>query len=451
MQPTPSAQATRSASALRVAIYVRISKDRENETSTTTQLELARNYAAAKGWIVIAEFVEEGRSAYKKDTPRPKFDRAMKMVLNHQADVFLVWKLDRFSRSLMDFMNHWQQIQNAGGQFASVTETFDTTTTIGKLLLMIVATFAEIESDAKSERAIPFHQQRIANGLPPGGPRPFGYMREGGTLIPVEHEAAQVREMASAVIDGDSLTSIAARLKGNGSKGVPLTLRGIKRLLTSPTTAGLRKQGEGYVQGIWEPILDTDTWKVVCTILNDPARRDNFSDGGYAYLLSGIITCSECKMVMRTKGNPKGRRYLCRKCNGSVPVKLADDAVGIWLAANIDPEAWKALREQGKAYDADVVAALEAERVVVLEMKESAEIDIYEYRRLISNLNARMEAATNADPLDLPDIADLQTGWEGLPLNDKRTIVGTLLELVQVLPYDHKQSPLERIQIERAV
>lgn len=450
MQPTPSAQATRSASALRVVIYVRISKDRENETSTTTQLELCRAYAKSKGWIVIAEFVEEGKSAYKKDTPRPKHDKAIRMVTSRQADIVLVWKLDRFSRSIVDFHEQWKRINDADGQIASVTESFDTTTTIGQMMLGLIIGFAQMESDAKRERAIPFHEHRIAKGLPPGGPRPYGYRRLDGSMVIVEAEASQIRGMATAILDGESLSALAARLT-NGSKDVPLTLRGIKRILTSPTTAGLRKQGEGYVEGIWEPILDRATWEMVCSILNDPSRRTNFTDGSYAYLLSGIITCSECKLVMRTKTHPRGRRYLCRKCSSSIPVQTADDAVGIWLADNIDAEAWKQLREQGKAYDADVVAALEAERLVCLEMKEAGEIDILEYRRLISNLNARMEAATNSDPLDLPDIADLQSGWDGLPLSDQRTIVSTLLELVQVTPYNPAESSLERIQIERAV
>ena len=114
----------------RAVIYVRISKDRTEETSTTTQEAICREYAERHGW----EFV--GRSR-----PRPigiqtgfegaGLDRAMRLLRTGAADVLVVWRLDRFVRSVAHFGKLWPELDAAKASFASVTEGFDTTTAMG--------------------------------------------------------------------------------------------------------------------------------------------------------------------------------------------------------------------------------------------------------------------------------------------------------------------------------
>lgn len=439
----------------RAVILMRASMDADDRTTLVTQEHECRGYASAHSMAVVGVFTDDGKSGYKPGTPRPGFDAAMKMIATGQADVLIVWKLDRMVRNLMRFMEAWNAIDKAGGQFVSVVEQFDTTTTMGKLMLMIVAAFAEMESEMKRDRALPFHALRKRNGLPPGGPRPYGYVRENGTLTQVSDEAALVQEMARQVIAGMSLTKLHDHLismKALGSKNVPITLRGIKRILCSPTTAGLRELDGEYVVGTWKPILERNVWEQVRTILNDPARRTNFTDGQPAYLLSAFIKCAECERnpVMTRKNHPKGLRYLCRQCNSSIPMKVAHEAVEAWLLSSIDAEAWKRLREQGQGYNPDVIAALEAEAEELADMKVNGELTMTQFRKLNADIAERMAAATNQEPLDLPDIDDLQSGWETLDLSDKRTIIGTLLEMVQCARHELGCQGIERIMIERA-
>lgn len=449
---------------LRVVLLARISSDKEEGTDTSirTQVEYGTNYVATKpNWQLVKVITEEGVSGFKENTPRPLLEQALRMIETGQADILLVWKLDRLTRSLLRFMGYWGRIQAAGGQFASVVEQFDTTTTMGRLMLLIVATFAEMESEMKRDRALPFHEDRRKQGLPVGGPRPYGYVRGKNTLTVVDDEAAIIREMAESVLTGMSLSHIATMLKSAGIHGpytdkddqpIDLTIKGIKGILTGPTVAALRKNTDGtFCPGNWQPILDLETWESVRVILNDPQRRTSFNQGKPAHLLTGFVQCSECRVTMARKTHPRGLRLLCRNCNSSIPMQVADDAVTLWLMDAIDAQEWQNLKEQGRGYDPVVVAKLEAEKVEIAEMKESGEIDLAQFRILNRDLNTRIAAAQDETPLDLPDIADLQSGWETLDLVGQRTIIQTLLESVQIDKHSAGTQGRDRVKIHRAV
>jgi site-specific DNA recombinase len=457
---------------VRVVLLARISSDKEEGTDTSipTQVAAGTAYVATKAnWELVKVITEEGVSGFDETQNRPGLEQALRMIETGQADVLLVWKLDRFVRSLMRFVTYWGRIQAAKGEFASVVESFDTTTTMGKLMLIIVAAFAEMESEMKRDRALPFHQYRRDQGLPAGGPRPFGYTRgfmvkdekQVPTLLTVDDEAAVVREMAADIISGMSLAALVRKLAEAGvaysadpeEEGAPLTLKGVKGVLLNPTVAGLRRNAdkETFCQGNWQPILERAVWEQVGTILGDPKRRTSFNAGKPAHLLTGFAQCSECKVTLVRKNHPAGLRLLCRNCNSSLPMQVADDAVTLWLMDAIDPQTWKNLKEQGRGYDPVVVAKLQAEKAEVAQMKADGDIDLAQFKILNADLNARIAAAQDETPLDLPDIKDLQTGWEPLDLMGKRTIIMTLLESVQLAPHSTDCKGRDRVMIERAV
>lgn len=435
----------------RVVLVLRASVNAEDRTTLITQESEGRAYCDRKGYEVVAVFTDDGKSGFKPGTPRPGRDAAMKMIERQQADILMVWKLDRLVRNLMQFVALWGRIEKAGGQFISVVEEWaNTTTAMGKLMLMIVATFAEMESEMKRDRALPFHKYRAENGLPPGGPRPFGYQRENGCLLIDGREADSIRMMANMVLDGKSLGSIVA-LGIVGSTGKPLSTHGVKALLTSPTIAGLRLHSDTLHQGNWPAILDRVTWDMLCIMLGDPSRKTNFSDGKPAYLLTGIMECSKDGGTMVRKRHPSGDRYRCRECGNGIPIALADEAVEAFLMDAISPAAWQSLKEQGRAYDPDIMAALDAELEMMDDMKASGELSPERYRKQNAAIMERMNAARTADPLDLPDISDLQSGWKGLSLSDQRSIISTLLKSVTLTLWDAStRLGIERIEIQRA-
>src|SRR4051812_14885359 len=104
---------------VRVVIYVRISMSRDNQTSTKTQEKEAREYAARKGWEIIDVCIDDGKSAWS-GANRPGLNRAMDMIETKRANVLLVWKLDRFARSITQFHELYGRIEKANGSFVSV-------------------------------------------------------------------------------------------------------------------------------------------------------------------------------------------------------------------------------------------------------------------------------------------------------------------------------------------
>lgn len=444
----------------RCVIYVRISKDRENETSTTTQEAEARAYATRKGWDVAAVCVDPGRSAFKRGVKRPELEQALSMVETGQAQVLLVWKLDRFARSVVDFFDYWQRLQNAGGEFASVVETFDTTTPMGRLMILIVASFAEMESDMKRERTQSWNDHLTANGSAPLGPRPYGYVRTGShelTIDPVE--ADLIREAAAHILKGDSLRATIKALKPVSSKStdehqIPMSARGLRSVLMSPTTAGLRKSDAGFITGSWAPILDRETWEAVTVTLGDPSRK--LMKGNHIkHLLSGIMSCGACGGMMGIrKWKPAGRegqwRYTCRDCNHNSIFQGPADNVIRERIATVDQATWAALRTQGKGYDPTVIAAIEADQAEIAAMLAADAITLAQFKIMNAGLTQRMASATGEASLNLPDVDNIAEAWDSLLVLDQRQVISVLFDEVKLEPSNGHRGP-DRIFVRWAV
>lgn len=250
--------------ARRAVIYVRISEDRPDEASSATQEAEARALCERRGWSVVKVEVDAGRSAFKRGSRRAGFDRALELIERGRAEVLVVWKLDRLHRGLVDFWQTWSRLESAGAELASVTDELDTSRTAGRMMVGLLAGFAEMESEARSDRATAWHESRRAKALPPVGRTPFGYRRVDGTLVIEPGEAALVRSAASSALSGMSLRKIALELG--------TTHRGARKILTSPTTSGRRDVDGVLVAGTWPAILEPELSDELRSLLLDPSR-----------------------------------------------------------------------------------------------------------------------------------------------------------------------------------
>ena len=131
-----------------VGIYARVSTA---DQTSIQQLEQLKDYCARQGLCVYGEYVDEGESALKQN--RPEYQRLLEDARRHKINVILVYKLDRFSRSLKELVNTIDTLKEYGVNFVSYTEKdFDTTTATGQLMFHIVSAFAQFERDMISER-----------------------------------------------------------------------------------------------------------------------------------------------------------------------------------------------------------------------------------------------------------------------------------------------------------
>ena len=156
-----------------VGIYARVST--EDQTSIQ-QLEQLRDYCEKHNLAVFAEYVDNGESAIKQN--RPQYQRLLEDARRRKIDAILVFKLDRFSRSLKELVNTIDILKDYGVDFVSYSEKdFDTTTATGKLMFHVVSAFAQFERDMISERTKLKLNHLKSKGIKLGRPQKADFKR----------------------------------------------------------------------------------------------------------------------------------------------------------------------------------------------------------------------------------------------------------------------------------
>ena len=225
----------------RVALYTRVStEDQAKEGfSLDAQLDRLRLYARAQAWHVAGEYIDEGHSG--RTTKRPAYQRMM--AERASWDTLLVLKMDRIHRNSRNFMAMMDGLTCENKGFASVTESLDTATAMGRFVMDIIQRIAQLESEQIGERVyIGMEQKAKTSGGSLGKPAPFGYRYDGdGRLQPVSEEAPFVVGAFERFAAGQSKKEIYDWLN---QEGVPTRRRtqwtnwNVTHFLTNPTYAG---------------------------------------------------------------------------------------------------------------------------------------------------------------------------------------------------------------------
>jgi DNA invertase Pin-like site-specific DNA recombinase len=261
--------------ATRVALYTRVStEDQAKEGfSLDAQLERLRFYAKAQGWAVAGEYVDEGHSG--RTTKRPQYTRMMAEI--EAWDTLLVLKMDRIHRNSRNFMAMMDHLRKQKREFASVTESLDTSTAMGRFVMDIIQRIAQLESDQIGERTFTGMEEKARQGGGSlGKPAPYGYSYGPGYVLqPVPAEAEVVREVFLRFADGAGKQELAVSLNERqiaAPSGPKWGYKAIDRLLGNPTYAGALGW-EGKLQpGMHEAIVDQALFTRVQTRLGQTTR-----------------------------------------------------------------------------------------------------------------------------------------------------------------------------------
>ncbi len=198
------------------AIYARQSLDKKDSLSIDGQIDMCRK--EADGPVEI--FEDKGFSG--KNTKRPAFEHLMSEIEAGRISKLVCYRLDRISRSILDFGQIWNALSRHDVEFVSVNEKFDTSTPVGRAMLYIIMVFAQLERETIAERIKDNYYQRVKNGAWPGGPAPFGYRiaekRKDGakTLEPTEQIEIVKRIFDMYALPGASLGKVAKILTEDG-------------------------------------------------------------------------------------------------------------------------------------------------------------------------------------------------------------------------------------------
>src|ERR1700704_6170709 len=185
---------------VRCAIYTRVSTDQGLEqdfNSLDAQYDASQAYIRSQahaGWILLRGKYDDGGFS-GGNTDRPALQRLLADVTAGKIDVIVVYKVDRLTRSLADFAKLVELFDTHDVSFASVTQQFNTTTSMGRLTLNVLLSFAQFEREVTSERIRDKIAASKRKGLWVGGPLPLGYHMKDGKIAVVEDQAERVRQI----------------------------------------------------------------------------------------------------------------------------------------------------------------------------------------------------------------------------------------------------------------
>jgi site-specific DNA recombinase len=193
--------------------YIRVSKARDGMITQDTQLEKIKQYCKLQDIELIDTYIDLDYSG--RSSNRPAFQKLFQNIKrdNLDADYLMVYKLDRFARSVTDFHNYMKVLDRHEVNFVSITQQFDTSTPIGRLIRNILVDFAQFESEMTSERVKDNLLRNAANGQWNGGTTPYGYRLTDEGLEINEKEAEIIKQFYSWYLEpGGSLNQIAQRV-----------------------------------------------------------------------------------------------------------------------------------------------------------------------------------------------------------------------------------------------
>ena len=226
------------------AVYARQSVEKKDSLSIAGQIDLCHRTADGGELRVYKDAGYSG-----KNTERPAFQQLMKDIRADRIGTLYVYRLDRFSRSVADFGQLWEVLQEHHVEFVSVNENFDTKTPMGRAMLHIIMVFAQLERETTAERVRDNYYRRAALGAWPGGPAPYGFDngrargrdgREVPSLIPNDKAAVVQRIFQEYAAEDMSLGLLARKLT---AEGIPAPKRAtwdnvtLSRLLHNPAYA----------------------------------------------------------------------------------------------------------------------------------------------------------------------------------------------------------------------
>jgi DNA invertase Pin-like site-specific DNA recombinase len=412
---------------LRCAVYTRKSSEEGLEqefNSLDAQREACEAYIAsqkAEGWLLVPDRYDDGGMS-GATLERPALKRLLGDIEAQRVDIVVVYKIDRLSRALMDFAKLVEVFDRNSVTFVSVTQSFNTTTSMGRLTLNILLSFAQFEREVIGERIRDKIAASRKRGMWMGGFVPLGYDVRDRKLVVNEAEARKVRMIFERFVRIGSATTLVRMLRAEGITGKygKLVDKGyVYKLLNNRTYIGLAVHKGTAYPGEHDAIVNQALWDKVHSILADsPRQRAARTRAQTPALLKGLIFGPTGRAMTPTHTRKGGRLYryyvstdvLKRDADACsvrrIPAAEIESAVidqvrGLLRAPEIIVRTWRVVRQPLDGITAnDVRTALERLDPLWDELFPA------EQARIVQLLVERVDIS--------PDGADIRLRTEGL-------------------------------------
>jgi site-specific DNA recombinase len=312
---------------VRCAIYTRVSTEHgldQEFNSLDAQYDAASAYIKSQahaGWALIRSRYDDGGYS-GGSTDRPDLQKLLDDIRARKIDVIVVYKVDRLTRSLADFAKLVELFDAQGVSFVSVTQQFNTTTSMGRLTLNVLLSFAQFEREVTSERIRDKIAASKRKGLWVGGPLPLGYQMKDGKIAVVEEEAERVRLVyrrylelggVNALVrdlrDKDIRTKTRLRATGLSRGGIPFERGSLFYLLRNRFYIGeVNYKGE-ILPGEQPAIMDRELFDAVQQKLTDQWSHRNHAKSKSDHLLTGLLFDDAGHRMIPAHATKAGIRY----------------------------------------------------------------------------------------------------------------------------------------------
>jgi site-specific DNA recombinase len=321
---------------VRCALYTRKSTTEGLDSGFSTldaQREACEHYVrsqAAQGWDIVPERYDDGGFT-GGNLDRPALRRLLDDIERGAIDAVVVYKVDRLSRSLLDFARLMERFEKHGVGFVSITQNFDTAGSMGRLMLNVLLSFAQFERELISERTRDKIQAARRRGKWTGGKVVLGYAIDpvGRRLKVVPEEARLVRLIFDLYLKTRSICAVTRKLRSLGhvqtrygkggakAPGRPWDKNSVHRVLRNPLYIGKVRAKDGSLHpGEHEPIVTLETFEHAGASLDDRTTGGVHQSRKAEYLLTGLLRCGPCQAAM-TSAASRGRnqrRYRYYRC-----------------------------------------------------------------------------------------------------------------------------------------
>lgn len=348
---------------IRCAIYTRKSTEEGLEqdfNSLDAQREACEAYIASQkheGWELLPDRYDDGGIS-GGHLDRPSLKRLMQAVDDKRVDQIVVYKIDRLTRSLADFAKLVERLDQAEASFVSVTQSFNTATSMGRLTLNVLLSFAQFEREVTAERIRDKIAASKRKGLWMGGNVPLGYAADGRTLKIDEDEAVTIRTLFDLYLEHGLIRKVKERAEdlglrsrrrergaGRVSGGKPFDRGHIHHILSNPIYAGrIRHKGQVY-EGQHPAIIDPAIWEQVQQMLIGGASKARGSKrkATRSYLAGKLFDETGDRLTpSHSRKNGKRLRYY-------ISHRLVKDR------SRKHPDAWRLPAEQLEGLIADLI------------------------------------------------------------------------------------------------
>ncbi|WP_207792060.1 recombinase family protein [Siccirubricoccus phaeus] len=428
---------------LRCAVYTRKSTDEGLEkefNSLDAQRDACEAFIAsqrAEGWVLVPDRYDDG-GVSGATLERPALQRLLRDIEAGRVDVVVVYKIDRLSRSLMHFAKLVEVFDANNVTFVSVTQSFNTTTSMGRLTLNILLSFAQFEREVIRERVQDKIAASKARGMWMGGSVPLGYEVRDRKLVVNEAEAARARRVFELFAETGSGVEAVRRLRTEGvltKTGRPFDKGALYRLLNNATYLGeVTHKGKVY-PGEHQAIVPQELWDRVHAILQESPRvRANQNRRQTLALLRGLIFGPDGRAMSPTHTRRRGRLYRYYVSQAVLKGESSDCPVRRLPAAEIEAavvDQVRALLRQPevvvgtwRAARAEAPDLTEAETLATLERLDPLWDELFpaEQARIVRLLVERVEVSpTGADiRLRLEGLASLVRDLGGIGADTRR-------------------------------